>query len=156
MAENCRYELQLNEACRLIAEAVGHANYKLVYQSRSGPPQQPWLEPDVCDYLEQEHAAGGVQDVILLPLGFVSDHMEVVYDLDTEAKQLCERLGVGFQRAPTVGTHPKFVRMLRELIQERISGASVRPALGQLGPSHDVCPADCCTYTPRRPPAQHG
>ncbi len=151
MADNCRYEKQLREACRLVAEQLGHANYELVYQSRSGPPQQPWLEPDVCDYIAERHTAGTLSDVVLLPIGFISDHMEVIYDLDTEARQLCEQLGIGFQRAPTVGVNPKFVRMIRDLIQERIVGAADRPALGALGPSHDVCPVDCCTYTPRRP-----
>ncbi|TWT77006.1 Ferrochelatase [Posidoniimonas polymericola] len=151
MAENCRYEKQLTEASRLVAEEVGHANYRMVYQSRSGPPQQPWLEPDVCDVIEQVHNEGGVEDVVVLPIGFVSDHMEVIYDLDTEAQQLCERLGIGFQRAATVGTHPEFVAMIRDLVVERMTDSAVRPALGELGPSHDVCPVDCCTYTPRRP-----
>lgn len=153
MAENCRYKKQLMEASRLVAEQVGHANYRVVYQSRSGPPQQPWLEPDVCDVIEQAHGEGGVEDVVVLPIGFVSDHMEVIYDLDTEAKQLCEKLGVGFQRAATVGTHPEFIAMIRDLIVERMTDGAERPALGELGPSHDVCPLDCCTYTPRRPAA---
>jgi ferrochelatase len=156
MADNCKYERQLTEASRLVAEAVGHARWELVYQSRSGPPQQPWLEPDVCDHLSARHAEGSLRDVVVLPIGFVSDHMEVLYDLDAEARDLCAELGVGFQRAPTVGTHPRFVRMIRELIEERIAvdrGASVdRPALGQYPANHDVCPENCCLYTPQRPP----
>lgn len=154
MAENCRYQAQLEEACRLVAEAVDHSNYRLVYQSRSGPPQQPWLEPDVCQFIEQQHTQGKLTDVVLLPIGFISDHMEVVYDLDTEARELCERLQIGFHRAATVGTHPRFVRMIRDLIEERVSGRTERPALGAFGPSHDVCPVDCCRYSPRRPQTQ--
>lgn len=152
MAENCRYELQLREASRLVAEAVGHSHYELVYQSRSGSPHIPWLEPDVCDYLSERHKSCDLQDVIILPIGFVSDHMEVLFDLDTEAQELCQELDVNFQRAATVGTHPRFVWMIRELIEERIAGDADRPALGKLGPSHDVCPVDCCTYNPRGNP----
>jgi len=156
MAENCRYEAQLQEACRLVSEGVGHENYRLVYQSRSGPPQQPWLEPDVCDYLEELHRESDIRDVVILPIGFISDHLEVLYDIDTEARELCERLGINMVRAATVGTHPRFVRMIRELIEERLGDQPDRLALGTMGPSHDVCPADCCLYTPRRrshPPA---
>jgi ferrochelatase len=151
MAENCRYQLQLEESCRLVAEAVGNSNYKLVYQSRSGPPQQPWLEPDVCDYIRDEHAAGRMDKVVIVPIGFVSDHMEVLYDLDTEAHDLCHELGIAMQRAATVGTHPRFVQMIRELVIERMTTGADRPALGTLGPSHDVCPLDCCTYVAQRP-----
>jgi ferrochelatase len=151
MAENCRYVEQLTEASRLVAEGAGHSRWELVYQSRSGPPQQPWLEPDVCDRIEQLHAAGNLRDVVILPIGFVSDHLEVLYDLDTEAKGLCDQLGIAMHRAATVGTHPRFVRMIRELIAERIGSSTEKPALGTLGPSHDVCPEDCCLYTPSRP-----
>jgi ferrochelatase len=89
--------------------------------------------------------------VVLVPIGFISDHMEVLYDLDFEVHQLCDELGVRLQRAATVGVHPKFVRMIRDLVVERIEGSDERPALGVLGPSHDVCPADCCLYQPGRP-----
>lgn len=156
MAENCRYEVQLAEACRLVAEGAGLASdqWELVYQSRSGSPHQPWLEPDVCDRIEQLHAAGNLRELIVVPIGFISDHMEVLFDLDTEAKELCERLGVCVQRAATVGVHPRFIRMIRELIVERIDGAPERAALGSLGASHDVCPADCCLYSPQRPAAR--
>jgi ferrochelatase len=153
MADNCRYVTQLEEASRLVAEGAGHGRWELVYQSRSGPPGQPWLEPDICDRIEQLHAAGELSDVVLLPIGFVSDHLEVLYDLDTEAKLLCDKLGIAMHRAATVGTHPRFINMLRELIVERIDGSAERLALGQLGPSHDVCPEDCCLYTPSRPVA---
>jgi ferrochelatase len=151
MADGCRYELQLREACRLVAEGVGRSEWHLVYQSRSGPPQQPWLEPDVRDFLRSEHSRSTVQDVVIAPIGFISDHLEVLYDLDTEAKQLCDELGINMVRAATVGTHPRFIRMIRELIVERMTGSADRPALGTLDPNHDVCPDDCCLYTPGRP-----
>lgn len=150
MALNCRYEEQLREASRLIAEGVNHPEHRLVYQSRSGPATQPWLEPDVGDVVKELAAGGQVRDVVVVPVGFISDHMEVLYDLDDEAKGIAKGLGLNLVRAGTVGTHPRFVTMIRELIEERISGRE-RLALGTLGPSHDVCPADCCRYEPRRP-----
>lgn len=151
MADHCRYVEQLEEASRLVAEGAGRQRWEVVYQSRSGPPHQPWLEPDVCDRIQQLHAAGELQDVIVAPIGFISDHLEVLFDLDIEAKQLCDRLGITMHRTQTVGTHPRFVRMIRELIVERVSDTPERLALGTLGPSHDVCPDDCCLYTPTRP-----
>jgi ferrochelatase len=152
MANGSRYAEQLQETSRLVAEGVAMQRWDLVYQSRSGPPQQPWLEPDVCDFLRQL-AQEGVREVVIVPIGFISDHMEVVFDLDTEAKQLCDELGVNMVRAATVGTHPRFIQMIRELIEERLSDAPIRLALGNLGPSHDVCPVDCCVYVPQRFPA---
>jgi protoporphyrin/coproporphyrin ferrochelatase len=151
MASNSRYQQQLLEASRLVADGAGAARWELVYQSRSGPPHQPWLEPDVCDRIEQLHAAGGLAELIIVPIGFISDHLEVLYDLDAEAANLCKQLGVRMQRADTVGVHPRFIQMIRELIVERTSPGSERLALGTLGPSHDVCPADCCLYQPQRP-----
>jgi ferrochelatase len=160
MARRCRYELQLRDACRLVANGVakyfdpreggGPAHWDLVYQSRSGPPQQPWLEPDINDFIRQEHARTPIRDIVVVPIGFISDHMEVVYDLDTETHSMCDELGIHMVRAATVGTHPRFVRMIRELIEERISNVTHRLALGTLGPSHDVCPEDCCLYEPSR------
>jgi ferrochelatase len=146
MAENCRYEVQLNEACRLVSQRVGNGRWRLVYQSRSGPPGQPWLEPDVCDFIRERYAAGEIHDVVVAPIGFVSDHMEVIYDLDVEVRALCDELGVNMIRAKTVGTHPRFVRMIRELIEERMSDEPQKLAVGDLAPSHDVCPDDCCLY----------
>ncbi len=153
MADNCNYALQLSEACRLVAEAVGHEDWELVYQSRSGPPQQAWLEPDICDRIEElagestaEASGPAVRDVVIAPLGFISDHIEVLYDLDTEAKQLCAKLGMGFVRVPSVGVHPLFISMIADLLQERIEALETRPSVGSLGPSHDVCPIDCCLY----------
>ncbi len=154
MAVNSRYAQQLFEACRLVAQAIGHSDWELVYQSRSGPPQQPWLEPDVCDRIEALPGEG-TRDVVVVPIGFISDHMEVLFDLDTEAKELCERLKLGFVRVPSVGIHPRFVTMIAQLLQERIEQLDTRPALGPLGPSHDVCPVDCCLY-PQTTPSRGG
>ena len=125
---------------------VEHA-HDLVFCSRSGPPHQPWLEPDVNDHLEAM-AAAGEQAVVLVPVGFVSDHMEVVYDLDTEALATAERLGLPARRAATAGTDPRFVAALRDLVLERASTARGevpdRPAVGGLGPVWDWCSPECC------------
>ena len=142
MAAGCNYVKQLEEASRLVAESSGATNWKLVYQSRSGRPSQPWLEPDVCDYIE-EVAGQGIKEVVIMPIGFVSDHMEVIFDLDVEARETCEKVGIKLTRAGTAGTHPLFVEMIRELVLERMNKTE-RPALGSLGPSHDVCPENCC------------
>lgn len=145
MAANCKYESQLAETARLVASSAGIAleQYQCVYQSRSGPATQPWLEPDVCDVIRQLPERG-ITDVIIVPYGFISDHMEVLYDLDTEARDLCGELGLGMIRTPTVGTDARFVRMIRDMIVERSEESAQRASLGSLGPSHDVCPADCC------------
>jgi protoporphyrin/coproporphyrin ferrochelatase len=144
MAKNCQYADQLLEASRQVSAALGRSGDPLVYQSRSGPPTQPWLAPDILEHLKavknHEHAS----DAVIVPLGFVSDHMEVLYDLDTEARQLCEELGMNMVRAAAVGTNPGFARMVRELIVERMEEKSDRPSVGTLGPCPDVCPADCC------------
>jgi ferrochelatase len=138
MARGSPYVQQLQESCGLVSEAVGRDG-ALVYQSRSGPPSQPWLEPDVCQHIRQLHA-GGVTDILLAPIGFLSDHMEVIYDLDTEAAVLCRELGVNLWRASTVGVHPAFVSMLREMIAERADGRA----------PNDECRPDCCA-PPARP-----
>jgi ferrochelatase len=149
MAENCRYVVQIQEACRLVAAGAGHENWELVYQSRSGSPQQPWLEPDVCDRIRELQAQHQLTDLVILPIGFISDHMEVLFDLDTEARELCESLGITLQRAATAGTHPRFIEMIRLLVEERLDVSRKRLALGKLGPSHDICPVDCCLDNPR-------
>lgn len=154
MAAGCKYEEQFREASRLVTEGLGRSEFRVVYQSRSGPPTQPWLEPDVNDEL-RTLAAAGMRDVVIVPIGFVSDHMEVMYDLDDEAARTCKELNVNMVRAGTVGTHPRFVRMIRELIEERISGSAEKPALGTFGPSHDVCPVGCCP-APQRPATRPG
>ncbi|HEX6650293.1 MAG TPA: ferrochelatase [Pyrinomonadaceae bacterium] len=135
MAANCDYAAQLTETGSRIAQALGIENWKLVYQSRSGSPAQPWLGPDVCDHLKTLSA----REVVIAPIGFVSDHMEVVYDLDVEAEKVAHELGIKMVRAKTAGTHPAFVRMIRELMLERINNE--RPA--------NVCAPDCCTGVPR-------
>jgi len=146
------YETQHRDVARLVTAgvaAVTGVNHRLdlVYCSRSGPPTQPWLEPDVNDHLETL-VADRVPAVVLVPIGFVSDHMEGKFDLDTEALATASRLGLPCTRAGTVGTDPRFVASLRELVVERAAAVRgeqpVRPALGELGPSHDVCPAGCC------------
>ncbi|MCC6421683.1 MAG: ferrochelatase [Gemmataceae bacterium] len=154
MARNCAYEAQLREACRLVAEAIGITNWRLCYQSRSGPPQVPWLEPDILDVLDELHAAGR-DDVVVSPIGFISDHLEVLYDLDDEARAKADALGMRMVRGATVGTDPEFVAMIRQLIEERMTDRPVRLALGLRGPNHDVCPVNCClTGAPARPSAQ--
>jgi len=152
MAQGCDYEKQLRETCRLVTERLGRTEWRLAYQSRSGPPSQPWLEPDILECLREIKLQGGSADVVLSPAGFVSDHMEILFDLDTEAANLCAELGLQMFRARTVGTHPRFIRMIRELICERTEDNSGRAALGVLGARPDVCPADCCP-APRRPEA---
>jgi ferrochelatase len=142
MAANCEYAAQLEETARLIADELGVDNWKVVYQSRSGSPLQPWLGPDICDHLKQLNDAG-VKNVVIAPIGFVSDHMEVVYDLDVEARQVAHELGMNVVRAATAGTHPSFVKMIRELILERTDNAPAR-FLGERGAGHSICPADCC------------
>ncbi len=151
MAVSCRYVEQLRETCRLLAEQFPLPNerWQLVYQSRSGRPQDPWLEPDIGDHLRRLHLAG-VHDVIVAPIGFLSDHIEVLYDLDDEAQRISREIGLNMVRAATVGTHPRFVSMIRELIEERLAGAE-RLCLGPFGPSHDVCPEDCCPAPVRAP-----
>ncbi len=150
MAVTCDYQAQLEEACQLVAESLNHKNYRLVFQSRSGPPQQSWLEPDICDYL-QELKERGVEDVIVHPIGFISDHLEVVYDLDTQAKSLAQEIGLNMIRSATVGTHSCFVQMIYELIQERITENPERNFLGTRGICPDICADNCCSYTPTRP-----
>lgn len=149
MAAGCRYEAQLNEAARLIVEDLEErpVGWDVVYQSRSGRPQDPWLEPDVNDRLA-ELAAAGISKVVVCPIGFVSDHMEVVHDLDEEAAETAERLGIEFRRSPSPGTDSRFVTMIADLVVEQLSGE--RPAcLGDLGPV--TCLGEACC--PARSPA---
>jgi len=156
MASGCDYEKQLREACRLTAEAVGISqdSWKLVYQSRSGRPEDPWLEPDILDHI-RTLSTQGCPGLVILPIGFLSDHMEVMFDLDYEAKHLCDSLGMQLFRAPTAGIHPEFITMIRELIVERIAGTGPRCAIGLYPANHDVCPVDCCP-APQRPAGRPG
>ena len=153
MATTSDYEKQLSESCRLVAEQLGidDTNWKLVYQSRSGRPQDPWLEPDICDYIETLKA-DGINKLVVSPIGFLSDHMEVMYDLDDEARTRCHELGIQMARACTPGTHPRFVSMIRKLIQERMEQVTPE-CVGKFAANHDVCPQDCCP-APQRPPAR--
>lgn len=144
MATNCDYVAQLEETSRLVAAGLGVEDCRLVFQSRSGSPLQPWLGPDVCEYL-RELKGRGARDVVVAPIGFVSDHMEIVYDLDTEAMRLCRELGLNMIRAATVGTHPRFVEMIRELVMERIYPETPRRSMGSFGPRADHCAPDCCS-----------
>ena len=133
MAANCDYVRQLAETASLIAESLQIKNWQLAYQSRSGSPSQPWLGPDICEHLKTLRAEG-ITNVVVAPIGFVSDHMEVVYDLDVEARAVADELGMKMVRAATAGTHPSFVRMIRELMLERIQN-DVPP---------NICLPDCC------------
>lgn len=133
MAVNSDYASQLAEAGGLIARAVGIKNWQLVYQSRSGSPSQPWLGPDVTAHLRALNGEG-VRNVVIAPIGFVSDHMEVVYDLDIEAQKVADELGMKMVRAATAGTHPAFVKMIRDLMLERMNDTV----------PENLCAPDCC------------
>jgi ferrochelatase len=142
-----RYSRQVAEAARLVAEAVGAAEHDVVWQSRSGPPSVPWLAPDVLDHLDTLHR-DGVHAVVVCPVGFVSDHVEVVWDLDNEAWDRAVELGMAFARAATAGPHPRFAPMVVELMDEHITGARPR-ALGAVpsagcGVNGVACAPDCC------------
>ena len=143
MAAGCAYEAQLREACRLVASAAGEAAWQLVYQSGRANAREPWLEPTV-DAALRGLASAGRDAVLLAPIGFVCDHMEVVLDLDVDARRTAEQLGLGFARAATVGTHRAYVGMVRDLVLERMAANPQRRCEGELGPAPDFCPADCC------------
>lgn len=134
MAATGPYVPELEAACVKVAANVGKTEWKLVYQSRSGPPTQPWLEPDVCDYLREIRT-----DAVIVPIGFLSDHMEVLYDLDTEARAVSEELGIRMVRAGTAGTHPAMIEMIAELVTQ----------------DHAACAVGCCPapVRPSGPPA---
>jgi ferrochelatase len=148
-----RYVAELTEAAGLITERVGGDPHPwtLAYQSRSGPPSQPWLEPDVGDVLG-ELAGSGTKAVVVVPVGFVSDHMEVRHDLDVEAARCAGSLGLAFARAATPGCQPRFVSMITELVRERLARPDGESGPDKAGPDQD-CPADCCRYAagPARP-----
>ena len=135
MACTSPYEQQLRDACRKVNDALGLGDPVLVFQSRSGPPAQPWLEPDIGDYMRSATA----RRLIVVPIGFLSDHMEVVYDLDTEVAQIAKDRGIELVRAGTAGTHPRFIQAVREMVAEAIKS----------GISRDCAP-DCCRLTASR------
>jgi ferrochelatase len=144
-----RYRSQLREVAALVtAQAAADLDSDLVWQSRSGPPQVPWLEPDINDHLRRL-ADDGVTSVLVSPIGFISDHLEVAWDLDHEAAETAKELGLDFVRAATPGVHPSFVEMIVDLVSERLDPGRPRAALGRI-PTWDVCPADCCRL-PARP-----
>ncbi|TVR37635.1 MAG: ferrochelatase [Nitriliruptor sp.] len=149
MSRHCDYEAQHYETCRIVMEHLPGREWDLVFNSRSGPEFVPWLEPDINDHLEALSEAG-VPGVVVVPIGFISDHMEVIYDLDVEAVETCEKLGLPFARAGSVGIDERFVAMIRDLILERTADAPAA-ALGTRGPNHDFCPVDCC-FTPDQEP----
>lgn len=153
MAATSDYEDQLRDAAATAVDLAGLAgrDWDLVYQSRSGPPQVPWLEPDIGDHL-RELVGAGVRAVVVVPIGFTSDHLEVRWDLDTEAAGVAAELGLRFERAATVGAAPEFVAMIRELVLERLEPERPRLALGSHGPWPDACPMGHCT-PPARPAA---
>jgi ferrochelatase len=130
MAESSPYVGELERACAAVASAVDRSEWKLAYQSRSGPPGQPWTEPDIGDYLREIRS-----DVVIVPIGFLSDHMEVIYDLDTEARAVCDELGIRMIRAGTVGTHPAMIAMIAEMVEQ----------------DHAACAEGCCAAPARRP-----
>jgi ferrochelatase len=148
-----RYSRQIAEAARLVAARLGVAEYDVVWQSRSGPPAVPWLAPDIVDHVDALHAAG-VPAMVVSPVGFVSDHLEVVWDLDTEARELAEKLGVAFVRAATPGTDPRFAELVVELIREHLAAAPARKLSGftAAGCTRNgaPCAPGCCEPT-RRP-----
>lgn len=142
MSQSSPYEQQLRVVCALVhklsgAGAGSDSAPTLVFQSRSGPPGQPWLEPDVGDYIRHTDS----KRLVVVPIGFLSDHMEVLYDLDTEAAEIARERGIEFVRAGTVGTHPAFIGAIRQMVQTAIEGGI------------DTCPPDCCK-APQRPPAR--
>jgi ferrochelatase len=129
MAQSSPYVQELRQASEAVASAVGRSEWDFAWQSRSGPPMQPWLEPDICDYLRESR-----RDTVIVPIGFLSDHMEVIYDLDVEARELADELGIRMARAGTVGTHPAMIEMIAEFVNRE----------------HAQCAAGCCAAA-RRP-----
>jgi len=145
MADTCDYHQQLLQACRLVTESPQvkgkFKSQALVFQSRSGPAAQPWLEPDILDHIK-EAEGDGVKNLLVHPIGFVSDHMEVLYDLDTEARDLAGGLGMKFVRTAAAGTNPHFAVMMGDLVEERLQSIDAV--------SRDRCKPECCAYTPVR------
>jgi ferrochelatase len=144
MAAEAPYVEQLRDSAASVAQAVERDEWRLVYQSNNARYSgESWLGPDIGDALAEE-AAAGARDAVVMPLGFVCDHMEVVLDLDVDAAKHARTAGINLHRAGTVGSHPAYIGMVRDLIVERMEGREERAAVGMLPPKHDVCPADCC------------
>jgi protoporphyrin/coproporphyrin ferrochelatase len=153
MANTSDYVAQLEDACSLVADRLGRSEWQLVFQSRSGPAHVPWLEPDIEAHL-RALAQIGKRRVVVCPIGFLSDHVEVLWDLDQQAGGLAESLGIEMVRARTVGTHPKFVAALAEIVEERLGLREVKRAEGAFPPLPDRCPEGCCRYAPTISPSQ--
>ena len=140
MAANSPYVQHLTETADLVAAAAGARPWRLAWQSRSGPPTSPWLEPDICDVVRTSQA----RTMVVVPIGFVCDNMEIVYDLDVEAAGVAKEKGATLVRVPTVSGSPAFVEMVRELVQERLDRDAPRRSLGHHRPWPDACPPDHC------------
>ena len=151
MANTSAYLPQLQETSRLVASALDlpDSRWQLVFQSRSGPPQQPWLEPDVCDVIRHLGSETEVTDVVLVPIGFLSDHIEILYDLDIEAVQAAGDVHIDLTRAAAIGTHASFVTAIRQLVLERLEPDTPRATMGTMEAAPDVCPPDCCAIKRR-------
>lgn len=145
MANACDYVAQLEDACAMVAERLGRTEWQLVFQSRSGPPHVPWLEPDIETHLKAL-AQIGKRRVVVCPIGFLSDHVEVLWDLDRQAGELAESLGLEMVRAATVGTHPKFIAALSEIVEERLGLRETKRAEGTFPALPDRCAEGCCRY----------
>ena len=150
------YVAQHLAACRYVMDRVDDAlpqlpSWRLVYQSRSGAPHIPWLEPDVNDVIEEIAEQQSADAVVVVPIGFVTDHVEVIWDLDTEAKETAQEHGLAFERVATSGTDPRFIKALADLVQERLDPAFPRQEVTDFGPTPDVCGANCCVGRMCRP-----
>ncbi|MCB0272903.1 MAG: ferrochelatase [Bdellovibrionales bacterium] len=145
MSKQCDYVVQLKETSQLVTNQLHTDAYRLVFQSRSGPPQVPWLEPDICDALDQVKEQGH-DAVIVVPIGFVTDHMEVKYDLDVQAKEKASLLDLSFVRVQAPGHNPRFIDLVVDLVLERVHGTA-KKVVGTMKPGHDQCPIDCCRNT---------
>ena len=150
------YVAQHLAACRYVMDRVDDAlpqlpSWRLVYQSRSGAPHIPWLEPDVNDVIEEIAEQRSADAVVVVPIGFVTDHVEVIWDLDTEAKETAQEHGLAFERVATSGTDPRFIKALADLVQERLDPAFPRQEVTDFGPTPDVCGANCCVGRMCRP-----
>jgi ferrochelatase len=155
MADAGPYLAQIREASRLVAEAVAASGWTLAFQSRSGPPTQAWLEPSLRDVIA-DHGRTSSAPLVVSPIGFLSDHMEVVYDIDVEAAAQAVDAGVRLRRAGTVGTHPRFLDAIVGLVEECLSRGTERATVGGLGAAPDICSPDCCAWIPARPPLDEG
>ena len=148
MATACSYEAQLLETATLVCAKLQRPEFKLVFQSRSGSPAQPWLGPDICEYLKEYALTASSKDVVVQPIGFISDHMEVMYDIGVEAKAVADDLGLNLVRAATAGTHPAFVRMIVDMIVEKMNNPEPD--------SYQSCAVDCCPSGAPTPAAAGG